>query len=720
MGFLGNIGDDDSYHVQRSLRFNSADSAYLSRTFSGPVGQSFLTFSAWIKLGVLGTARQIFSASTNHFFGLTTGNALNLTFAGISRLTTSSLLRDPGAWYHIVWVQDQTSHTIYINGVSAGTATATSSVFNTAVAHQIGAVNATNLFNGYMAEIYFIDGQALNPAFFAETDAITQRWKAKAYSGSYGNNGFYLNFSDNSAVTAAALGADSSGNGRNWTPSGSPGFSVTAGVGDDSLVESPTNYKQTISNGGGEYRGNYCTWNPLFPGDSCINGNLDVVNDTARGNQELMQYDAYWEVTSTGGTCLAGIIGQSSSNTVTVGSSKTFGFKLSESGIFQYANITDGAQFTTTGTVSSPQFCYASTGAAITASLNCGQRSFLGAMPTGFNPICVTSLDKPIIQNPGKHVTTIPYQGNQLSLNQVVGSNFKPDLVWIAQTDNGSRIYDLIIDSTRGTTRNFSVNQTFGVSEGSSNSKLISFNDNGFSLGNSTDVNQSTTGYQSWLWKQSTLSCFDVVSYTGNGSNRTVSHNLESVPKFILIKSRSDTTQWTIYHSEIGPTGYLNFDDWGEYYTSSSAWNNSSPTSSVFSLGSSTVSNKSSQTYMAYLFSEKYGFNKFGSYTGTGLADGPFVSCGFRPQILIVKAATSGVLQIDRNWVIIDKSRIGYNGGNYGINPNYPYNQDTSNYFDILSNGFKTKSTAINVNSSGEKYSYAAFAEFPLKYSRSR
>jgi hypothetical protein len=215
-----------AYQISRSLRFNSADSAYANRTFGTPTTQGTFTLAMWVKRAALSTAQSLFGVSTNHSFGFTTGNALNLTFGGTSALTTTAVFRDTSAWYHIVWTQSGTSHTVYVNGTSQGTATATSSVFNTAVAHQVGASNTANYFNGYLAEIYFIDGQALTPSSFTETNATTGQLVPKAYTGTYGTNGFRLNFSDNSAATAATLGADSSGNGNNWTPNN---LSVNAG-----------------------------------------------------------------------------------------------------------------------------------------------------------------------------------------------------------------------------------------------------------------------------------------------------------------------------------------------------------------------------------------------------------------------------------------------------------------------------------------------------------
>jgi len=213
----GAAATGSGYQISRSLRFNSNNSSYCVRSFGTPTTQGTFTLSMWVKRAALGSTQRLFGVSTNHSFGFTSGDTLNLTFGGVSALTTTAVFRDPVSWYHIVWRQSSTSHTLYVNNVSVGTVTATSSVFNTAVAHQIGSANTTSFFNGYLADIHFIDGQALTPSSFGEFD-VNGEWQPKAYISTYGTNGFHLDFADNSAATAAALGKDTSGNNNNWTP----------------------------------------------------------------------------------------------------------------------------------------------------------------------------------------------------------------------------------------------------------------------------------------------------------------------------------------------------------------------------------------------------------------------------------------------------------------------------------------------------------------------
>ena len=266
-----------NFQISRSLRFNSADSAYLSRTLTAPTNNLIWTWSVWLKVNggsYLFTTTATDGAGGYIYF---TGGILvywdDRQGGNATVLATSARYRDQSAWYHIIVVTDRTQATasnrakIYVNGSQVtefGTADYPNqnqpSQFNSAIPHYITA--PSGFFSGYMTEINFIDGQALTPSSFGETNATTGVWSPIAYAGSYGTNGFYLNFSDNSGVTSTTLGKDDSGNGNNWTPSGSPGFSVTAGAGNDSLVDSPTQYG-TDTGAGGEVRGNYCTWNPL-------------------------------------------------------------------------------------------------------------------------------------------------------------------------------------------------------------------------------------------------------------------------------------------------------------------------------------------------------------------------------------------------------------------------------------------------------------------------
>ena len=233
-----------SYQIQNSLRFRAANSAYLSRTFGSPTSSTVWTFSAWCKRGTLGSTSYLLGASTTTNFGFNSSNQLVLTLNGTTACTSTAVFRDPSAWMHIVYQQNGSAQTIYVNNASVATGTTAAAIFNTAIAHQVGAANTINFFDGYLANVYFIDGQALTPSSFGQTDAITGVWVPKAYSGTFGTNGFFLQFKD--AASTTTIGYDTSGNSNNFTTSG---ISVTSGVTFDQMTDTPTN--------------NYSTLNPL-------------------------------------------------------------------------------------------------------------------------------------------------------------------------------------------------------------------------------------------------------------------------------------------------------------------------------------------------------------------------------------------------------------------------------------------------------------------------
>ena len=279
-----------AYEVERSLRFNDDDSAYLTRTPSSAGNRKKWTFSAWIKRSNLGGSageQRIFGGNANasHIF-ISTDDKFRWDLSNeqsgsaSATLSTNPVFRDPSAWYHLVCALDTDNSTannrmkMYVNGTevtsfvsrtnpSSGYAT---NAINNNTLHTLGyrtsgQGSAGMEFDGYMTEVNFVDGQQYDPSYFGTTDAITGQWNPKKYTGSYGTNGFYLNFLDNSGTTATTLGKDSSGNGNNFTPNN---FSVAAGAGNDSVFDSPTN--------------NFCTFNPLKVNASYpltfTNGNL--------------------------------------------------------------------------------------------------------------------------------------------------------------------------------------------------------------------------------------------------------------------------------------------------------------------------------------------------------------------------------------------------------------------------------------------------------------
>jgi hypothetical protein len=221
-----------------------------------------------------------------------------LTLNGTAAVTTAAAYADPSAWYHIVYAQNGAAQTIYVNGSSVGTGTTANTVFNTAIAHQLGAANTANYLDGYLTEIHFIDGQALTPSSFGQIESTTGLWSPKQYVGAYGANGFYLKFSNTTSL--AALGTDASGNGNTWAVNN---VSLTAGGTYDSMIDVPVNY-----NDNGNGRGNYAVLNQLAAGTSGTaafpEANLAILGPGTLRGVGTMQFPTsgkwYFEVSSIG------------------------------------------------------------------------------------------------------------------------------------------------------------------------------------------------------------------------------------------------------------------------------------------------------------------------------------------------------------------------------------------------------------------------------------
>ena len=316
---LGADAAAGGYQISRSVRFNSADSAYLSRTPGSAGNRKTWTWAGWVKRSApYSIANQsLFACNSSNddsgtfFIYFDAANDLRITNWTVGHRVTSQVFRDFSSWYHIVVSLDTTNVTaddrikLYVNGtqitsfqLSTNPVLNEEFAINTTGVHYIGRL-ATSHLSGYLADIHFIDGQALDPSSFGEFDT-NGVWQPIDASGlTFGTNGFHLPFSDNS--TAAALGTDNSGAGNTWTVNN---ISVTAGAGNDSLVDSPTNGTQTDTGVGGEVVGNYATLNPLRANSShtLSNGNLDVSLGGAGATTTFATFGVstgkwYWEMT---------------------------------------------------------------------------------------------------------------------------------------------------------------------------------------------------------------------------------------------------------------------------------------------------------------------------------------------------------------------------------------------------------------------------------------
>ena len=797
---VGSSGQQ-GYTVNRSLRFRSSASSYLSRTLSVSGNTRTFTQSAWVKRGALGTEQYVFFVfnggnTLSYYWVFQSNNTLRIVsnIEGISNnfdLTTTQVFRDPSAWYHILVAVDTTQATssnrikLYVNGVqvtSFSTATYPSLNFSnswnaTGYTQYIGRNGST--LDGYLAEVYAIDGQALTPSSFGAYDN-NGVWQPIKYAGTYGTNGFYLPFSNTTSTTT--LVQDSSGNGNNWTANN---ISLTAGTTYDSMIDSPT-VSASASN--------YCVMNPLDSlNGTASNGNLlwtaTASQSDIRGTIAIPSSGKFYMECTVGSTTsgssavsfglATSTVSLSASNAVAglyqlYASSSGYlslnGTNVSSSlGTWTAGDILQIAVDATNtkmwlgknntwydssgGTTGNP-----STGANATsitsmvglfpfsncyqnnATWNFGQRPFSYTPPTGFNALNTYNLPAPSIANGAQYMAATTYTGNGSTLsvnngnNTTIGTTFQPDFVWIkgrnAVSDNG------LSDSLRQSSGLGYVlysNLTNAESLGGAY-VYVPFNSNGFTTTSNTSANTNGNTYVGWQWKAggtgvtntsgtitSTVSAnptagFSVVTYTGTGSAGTIGHGLGVAPSMIIVKRRSTTGNWPVYHTSLGnaTSPFLNLINAAN--SQPNLWNSTTPTSSVFTVGTDTETNQSSQTLVAYCFAAVSGYSAFGSYTGNGSTDGTFVYTGFRPRWVMMKRSSD-----TGYWAIKDSSRNGYNQTDPLLYANISDAEySAAQAIDILSNGFKLRSTGLDTNGSGSTYIYAAFAENPFNNSRGR
>lgn len=788
------------YQISRSLRFNSADSTNVQRTFSTTgTSQTTSTLSMWFKRGDISRNQRIFDCydgSSGSSTGIFLDNdviTLDYGRGSGAKIITTQVLRDVSAWYHLVAVMDSTNATstnrlkLYLNGSQITT-------FSTAIYPSQNALNnwmsansnnrigsswdGSANFSGYITEVNLIDGQALTPSSFGETNAQTGVWQPKAYSGSYGTNGFYLNFSDNSNTTAATLGKDYSGNGNNWTPNN---FSVAAGAGNDSLVDSPTAYG-TDTGVGGTVRGNYCTLNPLdksTSGGSTSNGNLDYAAtqsswDMIRSTFGMSTGKWYWEVSVNSSSF--GITGIAQSSVVLqsnyfssglclgynsangdkysgTGGSTTYGASWNASGdicgvafdadagtlTFYKNGTSQGVAYTgLSGTYFPAHTLYLS---GSTATFNFGQRPFAYTAPSGYKALCTQNLPTPTIgattaTQAGKYYNAAIYAGTSATHQIPNGINMASNggLVW-TKSRSQAGADPVMYDSIRGAGYFLKTDST--ASEIYSAISLVSFDADGVTFGADTAQGYSNYApygnYVAWAWaaggsgvtntagsitstvSANTTSGFSVVTFTGTGANATVGHGLGVAPSMIITKVRNQADNWYVYHVSAGTDKLLYLNLTNATVTNTSIWQNTAPTSSVFYIGGAGFPN--TWTEVAYCFAEVAGYSKFGSYTGNQNNNGPFVYCGFKPAYVMIKSSTGAT-----NWVVLDDKRDTYNVEKNKLYPNTSDAEDTSgeNSIDFVANGFKIRSDTNKINDPGATYIFAAFASAPLKFSLAR
>ena len=805
---IGSSGQG-GYFINNSLRFRSAASPYFTRTASVAGNRQKFTLSMWVKIGKTGVTAYragLFGSGNSatgggsglgvHIQGNNEASAIQAFVGGGTTmlLITNQKFRDPSAWYHLVFSIDTTQATaanrfrMYVNNqeiTSFSTNTQISQNYsfdwnNSSSAIYLGAYNdgtpVSTFFDGYMAEVYHIDGQQLTPSSFGQNDSLTGQWVPKAYLSTYGTNGFYLKFADTSGVTAATIGKDSSGNGNNLTPSG---ISNTAGVTYDFMTDTPTvgplasnyavlsplikqynsstdftsdgNLKYTVGANGGATGSVFATipmpsgkWYAEVYINAAVTAQwIGVCSNLASAGLGMasagVRNPGYAYKVNTGNKCNNDNTGTAYAASSTTGDIIGIAMDADAGSITFYKNGTSlGVAYTGMTNTGNGWLFGSDSDPNGSFHWNFGQRPFSYTPPTGYNALNTFNLSAPTIRNGAQYMAATTYTGTgatQVVTNTVNGTAMQPDFLW--QKSRSAARDHRLIDTVRGIANTICSDLTQAEYSGSI---LSSVNSNGFTLNTADQGNNSAETYVAWQWKagstavtntSGTISSqvsanptagFSIVTYTGTGANATVGHGLGVAPSFIILKERSAVSFWMIALDSSGFTwssDYYQFDSGAKYTNAAGTIFRQAPTSTVFSAGTNSNINANANTFVAYCFAAVAGYSAFGSYTGNGSTDGPFVYTGFRPRFILIKCSSNSTSSTV--WTIFDTSRSPYNASVNELYPNSSAAEGVdSSGIDILSNGFKPKRNSEYANLSGWTYIYYAVAENPFKYSNAR
>jgi hypothetical protein len=332
------------------------------------------------------------------------------------------------------------------------------------------------------------------------------------------------------------------------------------------------------------------------------------------------------------------------------------------------------------------------------------------------------------IDDPSAYFQTALYTGNGSTQNITNDGNsdLKPDLVWTKARSGTS--HHTNVDSSRGAGKQIYPNLTAAEETVSGVSGFLT---DGFSLGSNGTANADGVTHVAWQWKANggtttaftesgdnpggtyqanTTAGFSIVTYTGTGAAGTVTHGLGVAPKFIIIKNRGVADPWAVYYGDA--TDYLVLNDTAATVDNAAWWNDTAPSSTVFTVNTDHSVNADGELYIAYAFAEVQGYSKFSTYVGNGNVDGPFVYTGFKPAFVLVKSSSA-----THNWHILDNKRDPSNVVDKYLNPDNTAAEDTFTFGDFVSNGFKWRSSSgTSFNESGTSYIYMAFAENPLQH----
>ena len=798
MGAAGESTKATSFSVGNSALFNDDDSEFLGRTPSSDSNRKKGIISCWVKRANLSDGAVWGSFRTsggNNFLGLSfSSDAIVVQAQNASStvlaLTTSAVFRDPHAWYHIVFVYDTTPSTpgasnikIYVNGeVATLSGSPTYPSQNTEFEwgnnvngdnnfnFTIGDRGDDNFFDGYVAEFVYQDGQSFSAITdYGETD-INGVWRPVSASGlTFGTNGYYLKM----ASSGADLGDDASGNSNDFTNNNS---ATQSG-------DSPTS--------------NYCTFTP-FAADNAFtfsDGNLEADHSgsgdkNAFGTQLMSNGAWYWEFTidaqSSSGRNRFGIFdptaydgdqsvynggagawfyGTDAAKFQGNSTNPSFGVTSTTGDVLQFAYNTDGgniwvgkngtwmnsatqseieANTTTnamfTGITADVVIGYAKSSGASSAegaTLNAGATAFAHTAPSGYKKLNASNLfaaNSPTIEDGTAYFQATTYTGNGADaheINQSGNSTFKPSWAWFKNRSIGDShaLYDLV----RGITKRAYSNSN---ADGGTTTHIDSFDADGFTVNNDTQVNGSGNSHVTWQWKGDgtsgstnsdgsinstvnveTTSGLSIGVYTTPSEAaavRTIGHGLGGALDMLFLRNQG-AGHWAVWHNGLS-NEYLRLNSTDAATTggteTNSLWNATLPSASstTFSIGTNSDVNGNNVSFMFYAFRAIEGYSAFGSYVGNANSSGPVINVGFKPAYVIIKQkSTTG------DWISKTTAVDPLNPLNPRLYLNSADAASSSDYLiDILSNGFKVRDNQSAINGSGNTLVYAAWAEHPF------
>lgn len=728
------------------------------------------TYSCWIKRSLLGTVQILLNAAAGSEIGFTAADKIRFTTATGDLLTTA-ILRDCSGWYHIVVATDTSQATasdrvnIYINGLKITDYDTETYMDQNEVTdflelapHTLGANESdTEEFDGYMAEFVLIDGTQYNASDFGENQQGI--WIPKEVSGlEFGTTGTWLDFEN-----SADLGNDNSENANDWTETNFGEDHQVTDTPEDNYATLDWNNKRSLAalresglrpisgvaswyltgstfllktgkwywemdigssnnvdtgvvamdhHSGDLIKINYYTGQPAFgysimarrgaaPPRFSISNNAvltDDVNLPEPASNDILQvaYDA-------------------ETGEIWFGVNNTWGDW--GSGVGDPANGINPAY-----TVPDVELydMVPAAGAYINndSMVNFGQRTFAYTPPTGFSAVSTSNLAEPdFIEPTSEQSNVIIYEGTGAE-NSLTGVGFQPDLVWIKNRDAGDS--HMIFDSVRGV--NLFWESDSPDIEGDDAQSLKSFDPSGFTVGTNVAVNTNNEKYVAFCLKKGAEYGFDIQTYEGTGVAHAESHDLGAVPELMIVKNRDFARGGRVYHhyalTKADPeTDFAYLDTYAAFADDVSVWNDTAPTSTHFTVGTSNGTNRNNDNLVAYLWRSIPGYSKAFVYKGNGNINGPYVYCGFKPRWVLIKCRSS-----NGSWWLIDTERSKHNPIAQLSQAEEPDDELTGSlyYINAFSNGLKITNTTGGTNGNGQFVVGIAFAEQSFKYNNAR